>query len=208
MRAAEAYLPVVLGGAPGSPERDFSELEVGAPLKVHPFHRQALENPAWWMELHRYHPEVMSEGLLSGCWGDSEDLNNRDLSEVISDVTGGDCDDSNVGVHRGQSEGPDDLLGIFYDDPGSCSSCVDGLDNNCNGLTDCAEPACALCFAGHGFGCGDSSESPCTRGGCNVTTTPAERRRAPGGGLIILAGLATLVGGFRMRGRRTSEQPQ
>lgn len=44
----------------------------------------------------------------------------------------GDCDDNNPAVHPGAVEGP-------YGSP----TCSDGLDNNCNGLTDAQDPACA-----------------------------------------------------------------
>ncbi len=157
------------------------------------------ENRFWWMELLRYNPTVMTEGLLSGCWGSPEDLGNQTVGSAISDVTGGDCNDNRFGANRGQAEGPDDLVGVFYGEPADCATCLDGLDNNCNGLIDCGEPACARCFVGQGYGCGGGSQSPCTQGGCTVANTPSERRRAPGGGLLLLVGLASLGVGWRVR---------
>jgi hypothetical protein len=51
----------------------------------------------------------------------------------------GDCDDSRADVH-----------------PGAPENCSDGIDNNCNGLIDQADPACGQLCAGGGSNCHDN----------------------------------------------------
>jgi hypothetical protein len=128
----------------------------------------------WWKELDRYEVEpALSETFLT-CWGDP-----RDPTDSITDQTGGDCDDSSetgAQAHRDLPEGPDDLLGLYLDMAVSCSTCLDGIDNNCDGNVDCADPACARCFIGQGVGC-SRGETPCAQSGCSNGT--------PQGGAII-----------------------
>jgi hypothetical protein len=73
---------------------------------------------------------------------------------------GNDCDDNNSNVNPGRPEGT----------PGTC---LDGLDNNCNGLPDCRDPACAMtreCLACMPTGpegppgtCRDGRDNDCNR---------------------------------------------
>ncbi|MEL6347032.1 MAG: hypothetical protein AAFV53_28215 [Myxococcota bacterium] len=101
----------------------------------------------WWMEISRFNPEAINSGTLLECWGDP-----TDPTEAISDKTGGDCNNDESGAHRDNPEGPDDLIGLYIDAPASCDTCLDGIDNNCDGSIDCADPACALfCRAGGGL---------------------------------------------------------
>jgi hypothetical protein len=128
----------------------------------------------WWKELDRYEVEpALSETFLT-CWGDP-----RDPTDSITDQTGGDCDDSSetgAQAHRDLPEGPDDLLGLYLDMAVSCSTCLDGIDNNCDGNVDCADPACARCFIGQGVGC-SRGDTPCAQSGCSNGT--------PQGGALI-----------------------
>ncbi len=67
-------------------------------------------------------------------WSDSQ----GDDPEIVG---GGDCDDGNAGVH-----------------PGAAEQCCDGLDNDCDGFGDSADPECDgedLCI---GFGAGGKSD--------------------------------------------------
>ena len=158
---------------------------------------EALEQDGrWWKEIGRYDPEPMLSALLAGCWGDP-DPGADALADVISSRTGGDCADGDVDANRGAAEGPDDLLGIYQGEPASCDTCTDGRDNNCNGLMDCAEPACARCFVGQGSGCGGGDQSPCAEGGC---ASAPRGLRDPGA--LALLGVALISAASRMRRRR------
>jgi hypothetical protein len=147
----------------------------------------------WWRELGRYEPVVVPE-MLAWCWGDPvEDLDDDEQR------VGGDCDDERGGVSRDEAEGPDDLLGIYYARldtngyPADCDACLDGIDNNCDGLMDCADPTCAVCFVGQGSGCGGGTQSPCAQSGCAAWTSDARRHRSQGLVLSLLVGLFILV---------------
>ena len=131
-----------------------------------------LEDYTWWMELRRYSPESVTEGTVGWCWGDP-----TESGEGVSEETAGDCADGVSEAHRGQPEGPGDLLGAFTGEAASCDTCLDGIDNNCDGQIDCADPACAACFVGEGTGCGGGSESPCAQGGCAVVPAPSREPR-------------------------------
>lgn len=161
------------------------------------------EDSRWWTELGRYEPEPVLRQIMAGCWGDP-DPGTATLPEVISDLTGGDCvDESPDGdrANRDLPEGPDDLLGIYLDAPESCDTCLDGIDNNCNGMTDCEDPGCAICFVGAGVGCGSDSETPCRdAAGCSsAAARPSSRWPAT----ALAAGLLTIAG-LLARRRRSS----
>ncbi|MGC6491892.1 MAG: putative metal-binding motif-containing protein, partial [Myxococcota bacterium] len=113
----------------------------------------------WWLYLNRYQPSSVTGGTLAGCWGDPRPIDTDrpvDSLENIS-LTGGDCAEDNVLANRGMTEGPEDLLALYLGTPTSCDTCLDKIDNNCNGLIDAAEPACARCFVSQGYGCAGCS---------------------------------------------------
>jgi len=147
----------------------------------------------YWKELARYEIEVV-DGSLGWCWGDPTGDASTDN---ITDEVGGDCDDSESGAHRDNPEGPGDLLGWLDGEPADCSTCLDGIDNNCDGLPDCADPACAPCFVGQGYGCGGNKASPCASVGCaadnGASWTPLRSR----GLLMFLSLLAGAAVGRR-----------
>jgi hypothetical protein len=142
----------------------------------------------------RYDPVTAPEGLYIGCWGDPRIRGVEPLRQF--NVTGGDCDDTEEGggANRDQSEGPGDLLGVFNDDIAACDTCTDGIDNNCNGLADCAEPACARCFVGQGVGCG---AGVCSSGGCSSGGSASTGTLGATGGTSLL--LMMLGFGWRRR---------
>jgi hypothetical protein len=143
----------------------------------------------WYKEIGRYYPETISDGTLMSCWGDPTDT----TSQIKKDV-GGDCNDESADSHRDQPEGPGDLVGLYlYGDLEDCSTCLDGLDNNCDGAIDCADPTCAPCFVGQGVGCGGGTESPCAQGGCSTPDQNLEERRYRSFGLIMMALLISLL---------------
>jgi len=77
----------------------------------------------------------------------------KDGDEYLSPECGGqDCNDSDPDVHPGSWEGP-------YDD----WTCADGLDNNCDGLSDWDDPVCEDPGTASG-GCDDSCCKCCTVG--------------------------------------------
>ncbi|MED5370924.1 MAG: MopE-related protein [Myxococcota bacterium] len=147
----------------------------------------------WWLELDRHTVELVKEGNLMGCWGDP-----TEGVERITSATGGDCDNADSRATRYNPEGPGDLYGRFWNMELDCSTCLDGVDNNCDGQTDCADPGCAACFVGQGFGVGGGSEDRCAQAGCS--STGLNRSQTLGG--IAFAFLAFgLVGGLRRRRR-------
>jgi hypothetical protein len=144
----------------------------------------------WWKEIGRYNPEAQVSTALMTCWGDPTD-------ELVptGTATGGDCADGHGTANRDAAEGPGDLVGLYWDDPLDCARCVDGIDNNCDGNSDCEDPSCAECFVGQGGGCG-AAESPCGAApGCAAVR--------PSGGLAgsfgVLAALMALSGYVRRR---------
>ena len=147
----------------------------------------------WWLELGRHNVSVVTEGSLMGCWGDP-----TDGIDQIDATTGGDCDNADPLATRYNPEGPGDLYGRFWDLELDCSTCLDGVDNNCDGQTDCADPGCAACFVGQGFGVGGGSEASCAQLGCS--STGLSRSQTLGG--LAMAFLALgLVGAGRRRRR-------
>ena len=83
-----------------------------------------------------------------------------------------------------------------------CRTCLDNIDNNCDGQADCDDPACAPCFVGQGFGFGSGGESPCAQPGCQqVASSPSATRGFAG--LALLAAGVVLVG---FVGRRREEE--
>ena len=150
----------------------------------------------WWKELARYNPEPVIEGALTGCWGDPQ--GGIDALHDF-DLTGGDCDTEHAGANRDRAEGPRDLVGRYLEEDMDCRTCLDGIDNNCNGLIDCADPACAECFVGQGVGCGGGSDTPCTQSGCETTGLQAASRYSTWWALVLFA-LAAV--GLRRRERR------
>ena len=142
----------------------------------------ALSDAAWWMEIGRYNPEAISTGTLLECWGDP-----TDPTVGISDETGGDCDNSDADAHRDNPEGPDDLVGLFLGQPADCDTCLDGVDNNCDGNIDCEDAACGRCFIGQGIGCGE--DSACTSAGC----ASQARRTLPPALMMVFLVLVTRI---------------
>ncbi|MCB9765011.1 MAG: hypothetical protein H6739_34880 [Alphaproteobacteria bacterium] len=153
----------------------------------------------WWKELARYSPAKTSL-VVGWCWGDPA----YDLGDS-KQVVGGDCSDGDATANRDTPEGPQDLLGIWYARQGTltsaetCAACLDGIDNNCDGLIDCADPTCAACFVGQGAGCGGGSQSPCAQGGC-AGTNPIGWKLQPHALWLALVGL--LAAGLRRRSER------
>jgi len=122
----------------------------------------------WWKELDRFEAETAHNDTFLTCWGDP-----REPTDTLSDFTGGDCDDTNAtgsSANRDNAEGPDDLIGLYLGAPADCSTCLDGIDNNCDGNVDCADPACARCFVGQGVGCSRGEDAPCAQAGCAIAT--------------------------------------
>jgi MYXO-CTERM domain-containing protein len=133
-------------------------------------------DPTWWMHFERYAPTSVLPGqTLVGCWGDPRTGEPDNLA-----VVGGDCaqatgegEPAASQIHRDLPEGPTDLVAVFRGDPAACDVCLDGVDNNCNGVADRDEPACAQCFVG--------SSCVCTTGSPPSPTTVV--------GLLLLLGL-------------------
>ncbi len=140
----------------------------------------------WWQELNRFSPEAAPVGLLSGCWPE----------EDADEVTGGDCADGGPSANREGVEGPADLLVTFYGLDPECDTCLDGVDNNCNGLIDCDEPACVACFAGAGLGCA-ADGSPCAQAGC--AASGVSRRDADPRGILAVFAVFALASTVRRR---------
>jgi hypothetical protein len=147
----------------------------------------------WWMELGRYTVSAVTDGNLMGCWGDPTQGVDR-----IDYLTGGDCDNADATANRFEAEGPGDLLGVFYNLEMDCSTCLDGVDNNCDGQIDCADPGCAACFVGQGFGVGGGTDESCGKLGCS--STGLTRTQTFGG--LAMAFLAIGLAGLGRRRRR------
>ena len=140
---------------------------------------------AQWKELDRYDAEAFTDGTVAWCWGDP-----TEGVEDINQETGGDCSDTDNLSHRDLAEGPGDLLGQLDPNGGAdCTTCLDGLDNNCDGFIDCEDPACAACFVGQGSGC--SSDSPCAGGGCAVAS--ASDRKSRRAALVVALWLVAVL---------------
>ena len=143
----------------------------------------------WPLLVGRFSPTPASSGILSGCWADN-------VEDTSLHPTGGDCADSTQGVNREEVEGPQDLLVAWYDLTPECATCLDGIDNNCDGLTDCEDPSCGVCFAGTGYGCADSA-SPCGKSGCASAPPASGRREMKSAGLV--AAFSLMVAMLRRR---------
>lgn len=109
-------------------------------------------------------------GWLSGCW-------------ATYNLVGGGC----PGGNRDTVEGPRDIYGRLTYAKAECDTCIDGLDNNCNGLADENDPGCYACFEGQGISCAcnpDATAIPAF-GGSLLTFIPLGirlwRRRRVGG---------------------------
>ena len=171
-----------------------AELEPGWDERPDPTQALQVARYRWWQELDRYTPEALATGSLMTCWGDPTEPWDADLQ-----TTGGDCSDASSASHRDAAEGPGDLLSRYEAslDEGllaeACATCLDGLDNNCDGQIDCEDPGCAACFVGQGMGCSEEG-SPCKASGCASTS-----RRIDISGLAGLALLALLVPAVRRR---------
>ena len=151
----------------------------------------------WWIYFQRFSPRTVDGGgTLVGCWGDprltSDFVNGAETIETV----GGDCKSEAASkkdrfdptkAHRGMSEGPSDLMATYAGTPVDCSTCLDAVDNNCDGLIDQEDPACARCFVGQGYGCGCSA-------GPNVGTLRATSTAA-----MALAGLLAALARRRKR---------
>jgi hypothetical protein len=147
---------------------------------------------AWWKELGRFDTASISVGTVGWCWGDP-----TGGLERIAQRTGGDCSDDSIGSHRDAAEGPGDLMGyLTANGAADCSTCTDGLDNNCDGQIDCADPSCAACFVGQGVGCGGSEQAQCAGAGCSVVEGRVPRGTSRGW-VLLLAGLLGLLGARR-----------
>jgi len=91
---------------------------------------------------------TMDRCIGGTCYYAPKDL---DDDQFVDEVCGGvDCNDSNPNVH-----------------PGLTEDCTDGSDNDCNGVTDCFDPACAF-SAGCGCvpdpageNCGNGKDDDC-----------------------------------------------
>ncbi len=138
--------PVLERGAP--PDLDEALDAVGAPF---------------WGELGRFAPTT-ADGALLACWGDPR-------IEAPSEQTGGDCADGQDDASRDEPEGPDDLVAVWRGEAGDCSRCTDGIDNNCDGAADCADPTCDVCFVGQGRGCAGMRDA-CADGEGGCATAP------------------------------------
>ena len=151
-------------------------------------------DPSWWKELDRFSVDPVLVGTVGWCWGDPSDG-----AESIGQRVGGDCADSFGKGHRDAAEGPGDLMGLLDPDGAAdCSTCVDGIDNNCDGQIDCADPACAPCFVGQGVGCGGGDAAPCASAGC--WATPRAFNEAPSRlAWIVLVSLGAALAGRRER---------
>ncbi|MDG1482642.1 MAG: putative metal-binding motif-containing protein, partial [Myxococcota bacterium] len=147
----------------------------------------------WWKELGRFEPSSLHTETMLTCWGDPSD------AAGIGEETGGDCADDNASVSRDNAEGPGDLIGLYLGSAADCSTCLDGIDNNCDGNVDCADSACARCFIGQGVGCSRGDDAPCAQAGCSFA--------APAGGafldrLFSAAFIALFAVLYRRRERR------
>ena len=152
---------------------------------------------AWFKEIGRYNPESIDGGTMMSCWGDPTDATAKFNEEV-----GGDCSDTDPNAHRDNPEGPGDLVGLYlYGDMADCDTCLDGIDNNCDGAIDCADPACAPCFVGQGVGCGGGEESPCSQGGCASPDQSGKERMYRSLGLIMMAMIISII---RRREKRSA----
>ncbi|MEC7985968.1 MAG: MopE-related protein [Myxococcota bacterium] len=150
------------------------------------------DDQIWWKEIGRFNAEPITGGTLMSCWGDP-----TDPTQSLSTKTGGDCNDDDALSHRDNAEGPGDLIGLYLTGTmADCSTCLDGIDNNCDGNIDCADPACAQCFVGQGVGCGGGAESPCMQSGCSTPSTIGNQRLYRS---LVLIMLALGVGVYRRR---------
>ena len=149
---------------------------------------------SWWKEVDRFSVDPLLIGTVGWCWGDP-----TDGVGGIGQRTGGDCADTAGKSHRDAAEGPGDLMGLLDPDGAAdCSTCIDGIDNNCDGQIDCADPACAPCFVGQGVGCGGGDEAQCAGAGCTVVGVPLTRG-AGRFGWVVLASLLGAAFGRRER---------
>ena len=158
------------------------------------FHDLLATNADGWIELSRYEP-ILVDTVMAGCWDEDVD---KALAEqqppsvpLALDTVGGDCSEGSGSANRDQVEGSDDLYGVFFDLERDCANCLDGVDNNCNGLTDCEDPACADCFVGQGMGCG-AAGSPCAQTGC-AAAGGRSREEGVAAMLLLLICLARIV---------------
>jgi hypothetical protein len=150
----------------GKPCAELEENDPVLALGAPPSLERALdrEDAPFYVEIGRYLP-FTAEGALLSCWGDPR-------TEPLAVTTGGDCDDLAPGTHRELPEGPDDLVNVFAGDVGDCRRCTDGVDNNCDGLSDCEDPTCAVCFVGQGRGCAGLRDA-CADDDAGCTTLPS-----------------------------------
>jgi len=155
---------------------------------------EAAATVMWTQEIGRFAPLGLTAGTVMKCWGDLT------TSSTITEVTGGDCDDTNS-ASRDQSEGPWDLRALYdLEVDGTelqCAQCLDGIDNNCDGQIDCEDPSCAPCFVGVGGGC-YSTTSPCSAANCGGSI--AHRQSDEPTALVLALALCALVCGRRRTG--------
>ena len=144
---------------------------------------------AWFKEVGRYNPEAIDGGTMMSCW-ETQRIQRPSLVKKL------------VGIVRMIIQVPIEiclkvqviwLVYISTEKMADCDTCLDGIDNNCDGAMNCADPACAPCFVGQGVGCGGGAESPCAQGGCASPDQSGKERMYRSFGLIMMAMFITII---------------
>lgn len=94
-------------------------------------------------------PCTMDDTCLGGvCGGDPLD---EDGDTYVSDAClGDDCDDGDPDINPGATEGPD-----------GDATCLDGVDNECDGAADLEDPGCVPCVDSDQDGYGEQASENC-----------------------------------------------
>ena len=130
-------------------------------------------------ELQAFLPtQLPVEHSLHGCWSTGAENSEAAPSADFRNDVGGDCAEDEESVHRDHVEGPSDVLSyVLLHSRGllppsvvadqtellDCRFCMDGLDNDCDGLADSEDPSCDLCSRDGCTGC-TAAISPIPRG--------------------------------------------